>query len=319
MDKKDSRILTELMINSRIPISRLGKKVGLSREVVNYRLEKLKKDKIILGFYAIVNTEYLGYNTHTCFFQLKGVNKEKEKEIIENLKKNDFITYLGPTIGKWNVVFDLLVKDRKQLEEKIKEIIKNISSNLENYLIINTGAEKESFPTKILGVKKYIAYSESKEGVKLDKTDLKILELLSENSRIEYKEISKKINLTGNAIKYRIKNLENNGIIQGYTISIDVRKFDYEWYNLQIKFNSINKENELKLFLKEHKNVIYFYKYLGNENWDVDIGLIAKTSSELRDFILKLREKFGDNAKINDIYIVAEELKGNHAPKGVFS
>ena len=56
-----------------------------------------------------------------------------------------------------------------------------------------------------------------------------------------------------------------------------------------------------------------------SEYWDVDIGLIAKTSSELRDFILKLREKFGDNAKINDIYIVAEELKGNHAPKGVFS
>ncbi|MBU4308384.1 MAG: winged helix-turn-helix transcriptional regulator, partial [Nanoarchaeota archaeon] len=47
MDKKDERILLELISNSRIPINQLAKKVGLSREVVNYRLKNLAKQKII--------------------------------------------------------------------------------------------------------------------------------------------------------------------------------------------------------------------------------------------------------------------------------
>ena len=46
MDKKDQKILTELLINSRIPINHLAKKVGTSREVTTYRLNKLTKNKI---------------------------------------------------------------------------------------------------------------------------------------------------------------------------------------------------------------------------------------------------------------------------------
>ena len=50
MDKKDKKLLAELMINSRTPINQLAKKVGISREVATYRLNKLIKDKRILNF-----------------------------------------------------------------------------------------------------------------------------------------------------------------------------------------------------------------------------------------------------------------------------
>ena len=73
----------------------------------------------------------------------------------------------------------------------------------------------------------------------------------------------------------------------------------------------------LKDFLRNNKHATYFYKYLGNENWDFDIGLIVKNSEELREFMINLREKF-EEIKIHDIYVVLEESKGNYAPKGVF-
>ena len=316
MDKKDERILLELISNSRIPINQLAKKVGLSREVTNYRLKNLTKQKIIKQFYTIINPESLGFSKAGCFIQLKGISKEKEKEFLNYLVNHKLISYVGPIIGKWNFVFDILSQTKEQLSKTIQEIKNKFGKNLDNFIILNNNVEQEIFQEKILGKTKLKHISEFKKK-KLDKIDLKILDLLSENSRIEYKKISSKLNLTGNAIKFRIKNLENSGIISGYTLSIDIKKLGYNWYNLQIKERNSN-DLELKKFLRENKKVIYFYKYLGNENWDIDIGLIIKDLEELREFILELREKFGNTTKIHDLYIIVEESKSNALPQGVF-
>jgi len=316
MDKKDEKILLELISNSRIPVNQLAKKVGLSREVTNYRLKNLTKQKIIKQFYAITNPESLGFSKSGCFFQLKGISKEKEKEFLNYLVKHEFVSYVGPIIGKWNFVFDILFQTKEQLSKTIQEIKNKFGKNIDNFIILSNNVEQEIFQEKILGKTK-LTQIQKIENRKIDKIDLQILSLLSQNSRIEYKQISSKLNLTANAIKSRIKNLEKSGVILGYTISIDVNKLDYSWYNLQIKEINSN-DQELKKFLRENKKVIYFYKYLGNENWDIDIGLIIKNPEELREFILELREKFGNSTKIYDLYIIMEESKSNALPEGVF-
>ena len=315
INKKDEKILIELTLNSRIPINQLARKVGVSREVANYRLQNLKKN-IINEFYTIIDTDALGFSRYDCFFQLKGISPIKEKEFIDYLIKHDFVTYIGPVIGKWNVVFDIFAKDNKQMQEIIKEIVNKVEKHIEKYAVIGMGAEYEDFPVKIFGSKREINYNESKKNFKIEKKDLGILNILSSNSRVEYKEIAEKLRMSANAIKYRIKNLEAFGVIKGYTISIDKRKLGYEFYNLQVKTENKNEES-LKNFLRNNKHTIYFYKYLGNENWDLDIGLIVKNSEELREFIISLREKF-EEIKIYDIYVVLEESKGNYAPAGMF-
>jgi len=316
MDKKDQKILTELTLNSRIPLNQLAKKVGVSREVATYRLNNLIKEKIILGFYSRIDVESLGFLRFSCFFQLRGVSQTKEKEFMSYLIKHDFVAYMGPVIGKWNIIFDIYAKDMKHLQKIIQEISKKIGKYIEKYSILTLGSNLESFPIKIFGSKKEVEYKETKN-IKLDKKDLEILKILSNNSRAEYKEISRKLKMSANAIKYRIQNLEKSNIIKGYTISIDKRKLSYDLYNLQLKTEN-KKELELKKFLRTNKHVTYFYKYLGNENWDLDIGLIVKNSLELRNFILELRENFGEVIKIHDLYVVVEETKGNYAPAGVF-
>ena len=316
MDKKDNKLLAELIIDSRLPMNRLARKVGVSREVANYRVNRMVKEKIILDFYTIIDTEKLGFLRYTCFLQLKGASRDKEKIIIDQLVKNSFITYMGPMIGKWNLVLDILAKSRTHLENIVNEIKNDVGSYLDNYLIINTGTEQEIFPTKLLGINKKVSFNKKNKDIKIDKIDLKLLKELSKNSRAEYKDLATRIGLSANAIKHRINNLKNSGIIQGYTISIDMKKLDYEWYNIQIKLNEDNPQ--LKEFLRQNKKVIYFYKYIGHENWDLDVSIIVKNSLDLREFILDLREKFGNIVKIYDIYVIIEESKGNYAPDGIF-
>lgn len=317
LDKKDQKILTELTLNSRIALKELAKKVGISREVATYRLNKLKEQGIIKKFYTIIAVEEaLDFSRYGCFFQLKGVTQKEETEFLNYLKKHKFVTYLGPNIGKWNLIFDVYAKDKLHLKQLIDEISKKLGKNLKKYAITSLETGLESFPAKIFGSKKQIKFNETKD-YNVKGTDLKILKILSQNSRAEYTEIAEKLNMTANAIKYRLKKLENNGIIKGYTIPIDYKKLGYEFYNMQIKTEN-KKDEEIKEFLRKNPYTIYFYKYFGNENWDLDIGLLVEGSSQLREFILKLREHFGDIAEINEIYLIIEETKGNYAPEGVF-
>lgn len=52
----------------------------------------------------------------------------------------------------------------------------------------------------------------------MDQLDEKIIELLTRNGRISLKEIAQEVNLTSPAVSARIRHLEEDGIIAGYTV-----------------------------------------------------------------------------------------------------
>ena len=55
----------------------------------------------------------------------------------------------------------------------------------------------------------------------LDQTDIHILNLLTENSRMQWQEIGEEVHLTGQAVRNRIIKMEKLGAIEGYTIKIN--------------------------------------------------------------------------------------------------
>jgi len=61
------------------------------------------------------------------------------------------------------------------------------------------------------------------KGVKqmLDNTDMQILEELSKNSRLTMKELGEKVHLTGPAVSARVAKLEDQGVIEGYSIKVN--------------------------------------------------------------------------------------------------
>ena len=55
----------------------------------------------------------------------------------------------------------------------------------------------------------------------MDVIDVKILEVLQENSRVSISELSRKVNLSLSAVSERLKKLENSNIISKYTVILD--------------------------------------------------------------------------------------------------
>lgn len=60
----------------------------------------------------------------------------------------------------------------------------------------------------------------------MDNTDIKILECLKKNARINASDIAETVNLSASTVSDRIKKLETAGVIKGYTAVLDFEKLN---------------------------------------------------------------------------------------------
>ena len=60
----------------------------------------------------------------------------------------------------------------------------------------------------------------------LDKTDLQILRILQDNSRLTTKELAARVSLSSTPVFERLKRLESNGYIKKYIAVLDAEKLN---------------------------------------------------------------------------------------------
>lgn len=320
MDKVDKKILKELLENSRLPLSQIGKKVRLSRENVYYRIQNLIKQGIIRDFVSSIDYESLGFQQFVVFIEFDKIDQKKESQIIEYLKKEKSVSWIGILSGNWSLTFDIFAKSNIELNDFIGKFFNSFEQNIGDYIILNL-QESKYFFNKIINESISISNTKSKGNSKVDAVDLKILKKLNEDAKISYVDLSQDLNLSANAIKKRIQNLEKNKIILGYSISINHKHFGLEWQGLQIKLRRPSKELEdkLKSYLKVSKKVIFYYHYNKSGIYDFDIGIMVKDSSDLREFINQIRKDFYDEIKIINSFLVLEEVSSHNLPRVIFS
>ncbi len=319
LDNWDKQILGILLENSREHVTKIGKKIKLRRENVNYRIGRLIKNGLIKEFNTVVSEKAIGLSHYVVFLELVNLYEGTEKEILNYLRKSDFMGWIGTSAGRWSLTFDIIFPKDKELNEIIKKFLLKFGKYIGDYVILNF-YNGDYFPHKFLGFHKQQKYKEILvKKIKLDKKDMEILSMLNADARISFVDIAAKVGLTANAINIRVKNLEKFGFIDKYTISIDWKQLGYEWYGIQLKFIKFNESIEGKLvsYFEKHDRIIFYYKYL-NGLWDYDIGVILINSEELREFINEFRREFSDYVKISDVFITLEETSGYKLPKGVF-
>lgn len=80
----------------------------------------------------------------------------------------------------------------------------------------------------------------------LNEFDHKILQLLSENSRLSYAELGRKISLSQSATKERVQNLIDIGVIKRCTLDIDYTQLGY---SLKVIVHLKFKNDEFRVFI----------------------------------------------------------------------
>ncbi len=80
LDMKDRKLLYELDFHARDPYSRLAKKVGLSKQGVEYKINNMIKKGIIRGFYPVIDAPKLGFKYCRLLLTLQNAaGRDKQK------------------------------------------------------------------------------------------------------------------------------------------------------------------------------------------------------------------------------------------------
>ncbi|MFC1696997.1 Lrp/AsnC family transcriptional regulator [Nanoarchaeota archaeon] len=297
LDKVDKKILFALDMDARAPITKIAKKTRLSREVVNYRIKNMEERGLIRGYYTAIDISKLGYIYTRIFLKFKNISEEKEKEIINFLKQKKNIAWLGDTEG-WH--FDLVavvwIKNIKELS-KLNDDIRFTFPNEFQDIKISMATELHHFNHKfIYGKTNPSSFtidtaSSENERIELDKTDNKLLRLMSNNARIPLVELAEKLKLTPNSVKHRIKRLKQQGIIICFRPNIDLNLFDLRYFHIFLNVDQLDKktEKELLTYLMFDNNVFYITKSFESE---LEFEIVVDSFKELHDCMKKMKARF---------------------------
>jgi len=136
--------------------------------------------------------------------------------------------------------------------------------------------------------------------MKIDEKELRIIDILKENARLSTHKISKKTGIPVTTVYNRIKKLNKEGIIKGYTITLDHKKLGFPitayvlmHYNLEHwQKNPQEARDNLKKAMSKLP-FIHEIKYITG-NFDIMLKVRLKDMGQLNTVLLdKLRHIAG--------------------------
>ena len=319
LDALDRRILAHLIVNSNRPIVALAAHLEIKPETLRYRIERLKRRKVLKRFITYIDTSLLGYTNLLVFFRVHGKDAKKLKHLFNNLVNNNHITYVAETIGKWDGICELTVKSFNEAIEIMEGMKDKLALNSLEYEI---HLERKMYTMRARIFEEAYEYSKpleinrypSNQVINIDEKDFQILSILSTKGDITLKELAETIGMSINTVKNRIERLESLGIIRGYSVTIDEATLGFNRVTLLLKLLEVPK-TRISEFLEEilsQKNILNITECFGVYGLIIDI--YAEDFRTIVALLKKLNRKYSDVFSFYDLILVVEELKREYFP-----
>jgi len=313
LDLKDRKILVELDRNARQSNSEIAKKVRLNKNTVSYKINRLVEEKVILGYYAIIDSAKLGYFSFRVYLKFFNSTPEQEKEMISWLKEHKYVGVVSRIETIYDLGFMAWVKNVYDFDDLWFEFKKKFRKFFWN--------ERVDVFTRVSHFKRKYLLEGQKSGdaeiigdysqVKYDELDAKILRLIAENARMPLIDIASRLRTSPRTIAFRIKQLEKNKVIRGYRANINLQSIGYEYYKINMILDEMTNYNKLLEYAQNHPNIIYIDRTISDLDFEVDVEIKGKT--ELLKLIEEIKAKF--NIRSVEICSFKEYLKLETIPQ----
>ncbi len=311
LDLLDKKILFELDINSRMPITQLSKKVRANRNVVEYRMKRLEEKGVIQKYVTLIDAGQVGLMAWNIYLEFQNTTPEIEQNIIDYLKKHKKCWWIASTTGSWDLIYSILVKDIKEFYNTVDEfnsefgqyiLNQSLAAHVEIY-IFSRGYFLNKASVQTIWYKTY-------NPQKIDEIDKAILSELSTNARIPLVTLAHKIGQTPRIVSYRINDLIKRKIITVFRLQLNPDIYGYKFYKVLIYLKNQNKKsnNLLREYCRQLGTIMHYELKIGP--WMLELELDSKSYEEINELMKTMKTKFNDYIKSYEILQISEELKG---------
>ncbi|MDH8701582.1 Lrp/AsnC family leucine-responsive transcriptional regulator [Dysgonomonadaceae bacterium PH5-43] len=146
----------------------------------------------------------------------------------------------------------------------------------------------------------------------LDKTDLQILRIMQNNSKLTTKELAARVNLSTTPVFERLKRLESEGYIKKYAAILDAEKLNCGFMVFcSVKLRRLNRDiaSEFISIIQDIPEVTECYNISGE--YDYLLKIHAPDMKYYQEFILNVLGTIESLGSLTSTFVMAE-VKQNY-------
>lgn len=293
MDKLDQNILQLLEADARQSNANIARKLKTNKAKVNYRIERLQKEKIITGFKYITNQVILDKLSFGLLVQFKGILPDKEEEIINKLNRMEGIAWVSAINGKWDMIAAIIEKDIHAFRIILQKIFSVCGEQIKEYCFYVDYEGSISGHKYLYDSPKDISVKyASGENIELTKTESEVYNLLKKDPRMSLLQIASKLNKTYDTIKAKYNYLKSKKVLLRCSPDINIKALGYKEFICLFNLEpSQEKLNPLLDLCVKHPNIIRYAKCLGN--FSLILNIQCKDNKELKTILSQIRNRHG--------------------------
>ncbi len=289
LDIKDKKILVVLLEDMRTPLSQIARRVGLSRQTVEYRINKLQEHRVIAGSRAVVNLNALGYHTYHFFLNAKTL--AEEQEIIARAKQFDAVNVIISYTGRWSLELSIIARTPDEFIALSEALFSDFPVDVAGQMLLIRTIKSTVLPPAFLGQSFPLPRSKKTIAAAVDEKDLHLIEMLSDDATKPVALLAKQTTLSTDAVLYRLKKLCRSAHIIEFRPIVNYAALGLSIHTLLLKVSgSAAAIHKLELFLQESVATIWIAKAFGD--WNYIIFIAAATMDAVHEFILLVKSRF---------------------------
>ena len=319
IDTKDRKILYELDYNSRESLTQIGKRVGLKKDVVSYRIKRMQDEGVIQCFYTTIDAYKLGYSLFRYYVNYQYVNQGIREKIIEYFTNYKNICTVGEALGKYDLIVVVWVNDiaefyrfwSKALDEfgdyfeaKLFSVYINGVGFRQSYILHDNYKIEDRVDHEYFGVGKT---------VQIDETDYHLINELALNARAPLIELAEKFKCSSQTINYRIKRLKKEGLIQSFRVAVNQSLLGFRRIKVDILLRNHGHRLDIINYVKQSPYLLYISTSTGV--CDLEFEFVVKDQNQLMNIIEDINKKFPNSIKNYSYYGNINIFKETFLPK----
>lgn len=318
MDNVDLKLLHLLDRNSRVSTTDLAKAVGMSSQAAGQRVAKLLSSGVIKGCIAALDIHRLGLLSYRFYARIKNSSRDKEAEIIYSLVQHSNTLWVVSASGAWDLEAVFVARNFVHFSAMFKEwrqkwgyAVSHIDISMSpvtyrftrDYLIDR--ARSSTRPT-------YFGFEPRPADI--DDLDARLLAEVARNCRRSNEQIGQATNVSYHTAKDRLDILTQQGVIQTYSILLDLSKLGRRYIKILLSLEPFTKDAEARFleFCARHNYVLYANEVLGHWQWEVEAEV--PDYDTVYAFMREMRAAFPKHVSDFQLVEVTAEHKHNYLP-----
>lgn len=342
LDLKDRKILATLGGDARAPLSRIAKEVGLSRDSVEYRINKYMKEGILGNCITVVRSQRMGYGlTLHLYLKLNNPSPDTERSLIDMVSEMPFTVAVWKFFGAFDMEVTFIAKDPSQASSIISNILSMAGKSVQDYelAVWTKNYLSGSFPRSFLkGLDDTYYISPRAQGYyfggtsgnplnfnpKLsqanyvpDSKDMKILKIIGDDARTPLIDIARKVGMSQGMVRYRLEAMKEN-LIVAFVPTLNYEALGYTMYALLLNIHVLKEEDDKRLqeFFYNNDSILWAIGAIGRFN--VLVNVCCRKESEFQKMLNDIRHEFPESIKEYELLHAVEEYKYTYTPECMF-